>query len=70
MRVVEVHDEADEDLVVLDVVDEGPAAGVAAERPAHGVGDLARAVGLAGATSQISFMPRPYFCGSRPSARP
>ncbi|EAU46901.1 hypothetical protein R2601_13804 [Salipiger bermudensis HTCC2601] len=39
--VVQVHHEADIHLVVLDVVDEGTAAGIAAQRPAHGVLDPA-----------------------------
>ena len=44
--VVQVDDEADVDLIVLEMVHERPAAGVAAERPTHGVGDLAELVVL------------------------
>ncbi|EAQ04453.1 hypothetical protein OB2597_09924 [Pseudooceanicola batsensis HTCC2597] len=36
--VVQVDDEADQHLIVFEVIDERPAAGVGAERPAHGVG--------------------------------
>ena len=67
--VVEVHDEADRDQIVAEVIDERAAAGARVERPAlavhaRGPGDAVR-----GATCHSSLMPMPYFCGSTPSRR-
>lgn len=61
-----MHHEAYHHQVVLVVIDEAAAAGVLAQRPAHGV-DHPALLESSGRTSQISFMPRPYFCGSWPS---